>query len=79
MGSAAAGKELNTAENASYVASNLRPGMVLLAHDAGLSNRYIGIDAIPAIVRAAKDKGYEFVTASEMFAEQRRAAEPLVR
>ncbi len=59
--------ELDTRGNAEHVLSHLRPGTVLLAHDAGLANRYIGIAAIPEIIRGAKAKGYEFLTASEMF------------
>ncbi|MGQ0625497.1 MAG: polysaccharide deacetylase family protein [Sporichthyaceae bacterium] len=54
--------------NADYVLEHLRPGSVLLAHDAGLAKRKIGIAAIPAIIRGAREQGYEFVTASEMFA-----------
>lgn len=59
--------ELDTAGNAAYVLENLRPGTVLLGHDAGKSNRYVGIDAVPAIVKGAKERGYSFLTASEMF------------
>lgn len=53
--------------NAAYVLEHVRPGTVLLAHDAGLAKRRIGMAAMPAIIAGAKALGYEFVTASEMF------------
>jgi peptidoglycan/xylan/chitin deacetylase (PgdA/CDA1 family) len=61
-------RELDTGGNAAYVLENVRPGTVLLAHDAGRSDRQIGIDAVPAVIRGAKERGYSFLTASEMFA-----------
>lgn len=60
--------ELDTAGNAAHVLRNLRPGTVLLAHDAGLAKRRIGMAAIPEILRGSAEQGYEFVTASELFA-----------
>jgi peptidoglycan-N-acetylglucosamine deacetylase len=59
--------ELDTEGNAQHVLANLRPGTVLLGHDAGKSNRRIGIEAVPAIIKEAKARGYAFLTASEMF------------
>jgi peptidoglycan/xylan/chitin deacetylase (PgdA/CDA1 family) len=66
-------KQLDTPGNAAFVNANVRPGSVLLAHDAGLANRYIGINAVPDVVRTAKARGYEFLTASEMIAEHLRS------
>lgn len=59
--------DLDTPGNIGWVTENLRPGMILLGHDAGSANRYIGVDAVPGIIKAAKERGYEFLTASEMF------------
>ncbi len=59
--------DLDTPGNVTWVTDNLRPGVILLGHDAGSDNRYIGVDAVPGIIRAAKERGYEFLTASEMF------------
>ena len=59
--------DLDAAGNVNWVTENLRPGMILLGHDAGSANRYIGVDAVPGIIRAASERGYEFLTASEMF------------
>jgi peptidoglycan/xylan/chitin deacetylase (PgdA/CDA1 family) len=59
--------DLDAAGNAAHVLDRLRPGTVLLAHDAGRRNRWIGIDAIPAVIDGARAQGYEFVTAGELF------------
>lgn len=59
--------DLDTPGNVAWVEENLRPGTIVLCHDAGSANRYIGIRAIPGIVATARQRGYEFVTASEMF------------
>jgi peptidoglycan/xylan/chitin deacetylase (PgdA/CDA1 family) len=53
---------------AANIVGHLRPGTVVLAHDAGLAKRKIGMAAIPAILAGARKLGYEFVTVSEMFA-----------
>ena len=54
--------------NAEWVLRTMRPGSVLLGHDAGSANRYIGTQAVPAIIMGARARGWEFVTASEMLA-----------
>lgn len=59
--------EFDAAGNTAYVLDHLRPGCVLLAHDAGLAKRRIGMAAIPGILAGARRAGYEFVTVSEMF------------
>ncbi|MGQ0846639.1 MAG: polysaccharide deacetylase family protein [Sporichthyaceae bacterium] len=58
--------DLDAAGNAAWVAENLRPGTIVLAHDEGSANRRVGIDAVPGILKAARERGYEFLTASEM-------------
>ncbi len=58
---------LDSAGNAAYVLDQMRPGSVLLGHDAGSANRYVGTQAVPAIIKEAKQRGYTFLTASEMF------------
>lgn len=60
--------ELPAAGNAAFVVDRIRPGTVLLAHDAGRAYRRIGMAAIPAVIEGARELGYEFVTASELFA-----------
>lgn len=59
--------DLDAPGNVAWVGENLRPGTIVLCHDAGSDNRYIGIQAIPGIVATARERGFEFVTASEMF------------
>jgi peptidoglycan/xylan/chitin deacetylase (PgdA/CDA1 family) len=53
------------------IVDHLRPGTVVLCHDAGLARRTIGMAAIPAILAGAKKAGYEFLTVSEMFSLDR--------
>lgn len=60
--------EFDAPGNTAYVLEHLRPGTVVLAHDAGLAKRAIGMAAIPGILAGARKRGYEFVTVSEMFA-----------
>lgn len=57
----------DSAGNASWVLKTMRPGSILLGHDAGSRNRYIGTQAVPAIIKGAQAQGWEFVTASEMY------------
>lgn len=59
--------QFDAAGNTSYVLDHLRPGTVVLAHDAGLAKRRVGMAAVPAILAGAHKAGYEFVTVSEMF------------
>ncbi len=55
------------AGNVHQVLRQLTPGTVLLGHDQGPSYRHVGIAAIPGIIEGAKARGYQFVTASQMF------------
>lgn len=59
--------EFDAAGNTAYVLEHLRPGTVVLAHDAGLAKRAVGMAAVPGILAGARKQGYEFVTVSEMF------------
>jgi peptidoglycan-N-acetylglucosamine deacetylase len=49
------------------ISRNLRPGAIVVLHDSG-GNRSNTVSALPAILRAAKDKGLRFVTLSELLA-----------
>ncbi|MBT0772815.1 polysaccharide deacetylase family protein [Kineosporia sp. J2-2] len=50
---------------ADFVAT-LRPGTIVLAHDAGHRGRLVTLGALPAIVSGLRAKGYRFVTVSEL-------------
>ncbi|HVE74944.1 MAG TPA: polysaccharide deacetylase family protein [Mycobacteriales bacterium] len=65
----------DAAGNVEHVLGELRPGMVLLAHDAGPGRHSIGVAAMPGIIRGAKARGFRFVTASEMLALDRTVAD----
>lgn len=56
----------DSAGNVTYVQSKIGPGSILLGHDAGRADRYIGTQAVPGLIREAKARGYDFVTASVM-------------
>lgn len=67
-------RELDAAGNVAHVLSALEPGLVLLAHDAGPGPHSVGVAAMPGIIRGARERGFRFVTASEMLALDRTAA-----
>jgi peptidoglycan/xylan/chitin deacetylase (PgdA/CDA1 family) len=67
--------DLDAAGNVDHVLGALRPGMVLLAHDAGPGRHSIGVAAMPGIIRGAKARGFRFVTASEMLALDQTVAD----
>jgi len=56
----------DAAGNVAHVTDNLVPGTVLLAHDYGDASRAVGLRALPDLIDAVRDRGYEFVTASEL-------------
>jgi UDP-N-acetylglucosamine 2-epimerase (non-hydrolysing) len=53
----------------SHVADNITPGSIFLAHDAGAPNvEPVFLQRIGTIVAAMRDKGYEFMTVSDLLA-----------
>ena len=63
----------DAAANTRDIITALHPGMIVLGHDAGSQNRKVGIAAVPGVIREAKDRGYTFITASEMLQLDREA------
>lgn len=61
-------RNLNVEQNVGHVVDNIVPGTILLAHDAKHHrlDRRIGLKAIPTIIDRLRDRGYEFVTVSEL-------------
>jgi peptidoglycan/xylan/chitin deacetylase (PgdA/CDA1 family) len=57
--------------NVRHVMGRLTPGTILLAHDQGGPHRDIGLKALPLIIDQARDRGYEFVTVSDLVAAGR--------
>jgi peptidoglycan-N-acetylglucosamine deacetylase len=49
--------------------SAIKPGAILLLHD-GVSNRSVSLALAEAIIRSAKDQGYEIVTVSELLGDR---------
>jgi peptidoglycan-N-acetylglucosamine deacetylase len=50
------------------IASQVRPGSIVLAHDTGSDDRLITIDRLVAIIRRLRDDGYAFATVSDLLA-----------
>ncbi|GAB2602118.1 hypothetical protein Aab01nite_62980 [Paractinoplanes abujensis] len=44
----------------------VRPGSIVLAHDAGDKRRLVALKALPATIEGLRDQGYRFVTVSEL-------------
>jgi peptidoglycan/xylan/chitin deacetylase (PgdA/CDA1 family) len=42
------------------------PGMIVLGHDVGAPSRHVAIQQLPRIIRGLRDRGFEFVTVSEL-------------
>ncbi|HZG95774.1 MAG TPA: polysaccharide deacetylase family protein [Mycobacteriales bacterium] len=63
-------------QNVAHVVDNAVPGTILLAHDAKHSriDRRIGLKALPTIIDRLRDRGYEFVTVSELVEAGRRSS-----
>ena len=57
---------LDSAGNVAHVLSTMGPGTIVLGHDAGRGDRHIGTQAVPGLIREARARGYEFVTATRM-------------
>ncbi|WP_250036426.1 polysaccharide deacetylase family protein [Paractinoplanes maris] len=44
----------------------MRPGSIVLAHDAGDQRRLVALHALPALIAGLQARGYRFVTVSEL-------------
>ena len=56
------------------IAKNLRPGAIVVLHDAG-GDRSHTVNAVPAILQAARDKGLRFVTLSQLLKARRGSSQ----
>ncbi|XVV13262.1 polysaccharide deacetylase family protein [Actinoplanes sp. CA-131856] len=50
--------------------SGMRPGSIILAHDAGTQRRLVALDALPTMIAGLRARGYRFVTVSELLGSQ---------
>jgi peptidoglycan/xylan/chitin deacetylase (PgdA/CDA1 family) len=67
----------NPIGHANAIASAVAPGTILLAHDIGDPVRLVTIDGLPRLIELLLDRGYEFVTVSDLMA-LRSSASPQV-
>jgi peptidoglycan/xylan/chitin deacetylase (PgdA/CDA1 family) len=62
------------AAQAADIVTTVRPGSIILAHDAGDRRRLVALDALRDIVSGLRARGYEFVTVSDLIAGADRPA-----
>jgi len=66
-------RRYDPAAQARDIVGTVRPGSIVLAHDAGDARRLVALAALKDIIAGLKDRGFEFVTVSDLI---RKAAEP---
>lgn len=54
------------AGHARRIVAEVQPGTILLAHDVGPANRLIALRGLPAMITGLRDRGFTFVTVSEL-------------
>ncbi len=54
------------AAQARDLVDTMRPGSIVLAHDAGDKRRLVALNALPAMIAGLHTRGYRFVTLSEL-------------
>lgn len=67
-------RHVTVQQDVAQLVARLQPGQVVLAHDQGAARRRIGMAAIRPLIQAARERGYSFVTASELVALDLREA-----
>jgi peptidoglycan/xylan/chitin deacetylase (PgdA/CDA1 family) len=58
----------NPAGLADYIVNKAAPGTVLLAHDTGNTDRLVALNGLPAMITGLRQRGFEFVTVSQLLA-----------
>ncbi|WUI03728.1 polysaccharide deacetylase family protein [Spirillospora sp. NBC_00431] len=48
------------------VVDNAEPGTIVLAHEVGAPSRKVAVQKLPAMIRGLRDRGFEFVTVSQL-------------
>lgn len=49
-----------------YIVANTQPGTILLAHDVGKPERLIALRSLPEMIDKLRERGFRFVTVSEL-------------
>jgi peptidoglycan/xylan/chitin deacetylase (PgdA/CDA1 family) len=62
--------------HARAIARDVVPGTILLAHDVGPDDRLVAIHGLPLLITALLERGFEFVTVSELMARAAGGARP---
>jgi peptidoglycan/xylan/chitin deacetylase (PgdA/CDA1 family) len=58
------------AGHAKQIVSLVTPGTILLAHDIGPPNRLVALHGLPDMIAGLRERGYEFVTVSQLMGER---------
>ncbi|MER7004515.1 polysaccharide deacetylase family protein [Dactylosporangium sp. NPDC000555] len=58
----------NPPGQAQDIIENARPGQIILAHDVGTANRYVALSQLGAMFTGLRQRGFRFVTVSELMA-----------
>lgn len=64
----------NTCQQVAAVLRETVPGTIMLAHDVGHTDRLVALKGLPAMIAGLRDRGFEFVTVSQLLAR----SEPVV-
>ncbi|WP_432843495.1 polysaccharide deacetylase family protein [Dactylosporangium sp. CA-092794] len=57
------------------IVEHARPGQIILAHDVGPANRYVALSQLGAMFTGLRQRGFRFVTVSELIALGRPASD----
>lgn len=57
------------AGHARHMVEAIHPGAIVLAHDIGKPDRLVAIDGLPDMIVGLRERGFEFVTVSQLMAE----------
>jgi len=65
----------NPPGQAQDIVEHARPGQIILAHDVGSANRYVALSQLGAMFTGLRQRGFRFVTVSELMAIGRPASD----
>lgn len=66
--------QYTTEQQIERVVSDTLPGTILLAHDVGKPDRLVSLRGLPAMISGLRERGFEFVTVSQLMAQTSTAS-----
>ncbi|WP_249713966.1 polysaccharide deacetylase family protein [Rhizomonospora bruguierae] len=61
------------AGHARHIIDQMAPGTILLAHNVGKPDRLVALRGLPRMIEGLRERGYEFVTVSQLLGETSRS------